>query len=310
MSDQQTPLDPADANADAKALFDGTMPEKPSEVAAILAAIDFRRASDRPALHLEAAAFFGRGLVTFTDRTMQQIWLISYLSWQGLVEQSGLVIASLLSNLPYHEVSSNNSSLEQFAKEVDRCADALLKLRDGTDGAFPWPNDVPQLTPDLSQLRSKEDRAAYDLGCFAGSFVLLHKSCHALKRIAGLDYDGAAEEMACDSYAIDMLLDGSPEYARQNDVDPLAVVQKRAMGIFLGLIIIFEATERASWAITAGHPSIVSRATALYKRVDSLGLPPNDHFWTYATSVLLSKLRRENHLPTEDPALHQRQTTV
>ena len=64
---------------------------------------------------------------------------------------------------------------------VDRLGRALADLRSADAGAAPWPADVPQLTPDLSGLRDVEDRTAYELACFAGSFLLLHETCHALK---------------------------------------------------------------------------------------------------------------------------------
>jgi hypothetical protein len=124
-------------------------------------------------MHLEATAFFGKGLVVFTDRTLQQAWLIAYLAWRTLHEQSGFVIVSLL----------NNAKEDEFMTHVDRLGRALADLRSADAGAAPWPADVPQLTPDLSGLRDIEDRTAYELACFAGSFLLLHETCHALKRV-------------------------------------------------------------------------------------------------------------------------------
>lgn len=86
--------EPTNANEEVAALFLGTMPERASEVAGLLETVQFERATDRPAMHLEATAFFGKGLVVFTDRTLQQVWLITYLAWRTLHEQSGFVIVS------------------------------------------------------------------------------------------------------------------------------------------------------------------------------------------------------------------------
>ena len=160
------------------------MPERASEVAGLLETVQYERATDRPAMHLEATAFFGKGLVVFTDRTLQQVWLIAYLAWRTLHEQSGFVIVSLLNNAPYapHQ-SGMNAKEDEFMTHVDRLGRALADLRSADAGAAPWPADVPQLTPDLSGLRDIEDRTAYELACFAGSFLLLHETCHALKRV-------------------------------------------------------------------------------------------------------------------------------
>jgi hypothetical protein len=158
-----------DTNADeeVRALFLGTAPEQSDEIEQIMTTTQFERAHDRPAMHLEASAFFGKGLVTLTDRTMQQVWLISYLTWRTLHEQSGFVIVARVFGLPYDVRGDEHDG---FTQNVDRLTDALTKLRDSSEEAdaqnHPWPADVPRLDPKLSNLHSVEDRAVYDLACF------------------------------------------------------------------------------------------------------------------------------------------------
>ncbi|MCL4677181.1 MAG: hypothetical protein KJ017_01150 [Alphaproteobacteria bacterium] len=286
--------DHSNADEDAKALLLGTAPERPADVEDLLRSVEYKRAHDRPALHLEATAFFGRGLVVLTNRTMQQIWLIAYLSWKTLHEQSGFVIVALARKLPYD--TSLYKKNDRYIGQVDRLGQALTDLRTADAGSNPWPSDVPRLDPDLSELRDEEDRAAYDLGCFAAAFVLLHETRHAIKRAQGDEYGGVAEELECDRYAITFLLDRCDQYAGQNNYEPIRVLRKRAMGVFLGLAVTFESTELGLWLPSDSHPSAYVRIQQLVRIVEANITDPNDDFWLFATCVLLSKARRDNQI--------------
>lgn len=284
-----------DATDLTKALFLGTTPERPEDVAKLLETTQYEFASDRPALHLEAAAFFGQGLVVLTPRTMQQIWLIAYLSWHTVQEQSGFVIVSLVKKRPY-DVREYIKG-DRFTAYVDRLNQSLAELRNADAGNNPWPSDVPQLDPELSQLRTKEERVIYELACFACSFLLLHETCHAQKRVREEPQGGIAEEIECDRFAIDFLLAGCDKYAEQNNHSPVEVRRKRAMGLFLGLAVILESTEQGLWSPSESHPSSYDRIKQFVEIVDS-GIPdPDDPFWVFALCVLLSKLRRDQRLP-------------
>lgn len=286
--------DHSNANEATKALFLGTAPERPADIEALLGIVEYRLAHDRPALHLEATAFFGRGIVVLTHRTMQQIWLIAYLSWKTLHEQSGFVIVALSRQLPYDTgLYKKNDS---YIRQVDRLGLALTDLRTADGGSNPWPSDVPRLDPELSELRDEEDHAAYDLGCFAAAFVLLHETRHALKRANGDEYGGVVEELECDRYAIDFLLDRCDQYAGQNNYEPIAVLRKRAMGVFLGLAVTFESTELGLWLPSDSHPSAYVRIKQLVHIVEPTIKDQNDDFWLFATCVLLSKARRDSQI--------------
>lgn len=286
------------ANEEVKALFLGTMPERPGDVAKLIETVQYERASDRPAMHLEAAAFFGKGLVVFTDRVFQQVWLIAYLAWRTMHEQAGFVIAPLLDGKPYASYRPGVSASEdKFMAHIDRLGLALVDLRSADAGTMPWPRDVPRLTPDLSELRDKEDRATYDLACFAGAFLLLHETCHALKRARVEPYGGVSEELECDGFAIDQVLNKADAYAAQNGHTTADVVRKRAMGLFLGLIVILESTERGLWAPSQTHPPLQARVQQLLAKVEPILTDTDEPFWVFSTCALLSKLRRQGRLP-------------
>jgi hypothetical protein len=287
------------ADGDVRALLLGVAPEQSEEIGRLMRTTQFERAHDRPAMHLEASAFFDKGLVTLTDRTMQQVWLIAYLTWRTLHEQSGFVIVSRVFGLPY-DIRGNEH--DAFTQDVDRLTDALMRLREAGENAkvedHPWPSDVPRLDPTLSNLRGVEDRAVYDLACFGCAFLLLHETHHAQKRLRNEAPGGLAEEMECDRFAISFLYDGCEQYARQHNHSLIEVARKRAMGLLIGLSVVIESTERGLWSPSESHPPVYDRIRQLLDFVGATFTDPDDPFWVFATCVMLSKLRRAGRIPT------------
>lgn len=295
---QETPVDPSKADVEIRNLFTDAIPERPAEVEALLSQIDYRMAMDRPAFHLEATAIMGRGLVVFTPRTMRQIWLIGYMAWQCVREQSGFIAGFLAQGRPYDLSAPDvGDAGVQVAARIDRLGAALRTLRDAqAEQDAEWPADVPIPPEPPAEFADIEDQAAYELACFALSFVMLHESWHALERIAGRDYTGRDEERACDSYAAHLLVDQVHDYATSKSYDPdqtQSVIAKRAIGVFLGLVIILESTEIGLREPTENYPAWTERARAMLAIVEPFLTDENDNFWVFSTSVLLSRLRRD-----------------
>jgi hypothetical protein len=287
--------DSLDADELVKALLLATVPERSVDILKILQDLEYKQVQDRPALHLEATSFFGRGVVVFTGRTMQQMWLIAYLAWQTLREQIGFIVVSLIEKSAYRTAIFARN--DKYISNVDRLDRALRELRIAEIGSNPWPADIPKLDPELSELRDVEDRTAYDLACFSAAFVLLHETSHAIRRAQGEDYGGIAEELASDKFAQDFLLLGCAEYAKQSGQPVAKILKKRAMGAFLGLAVTFESTELGLWLPSDSHPSVYERVNQLVRAVEPHFPDPNHDFWLFATSVLLSKARRGGKLP-------------
>jgi hypothetical protein len=105
------------------------------------------------------------------------------------------------------------------------------------------------------------------------------------------------EEMECDRFAIDFLFSGCSEYAQLNNHTLVEVQRKRAMGLFLGMAVIFESTERGLWSPSPSHPPLYDRAKQLLDVVSESFSDPDEPFWMFATCVLLSKLRRDERRP-------------
>lgn len=292
------PLDPTLADVETRNLFLDTAPERSAELEILLQKIDFRLAADRPAFHLEATAIMGRGLVVFTPRTMRQIWLIGFMAWQCMHEQSGFIVGFLMQGRPYDLSAPDvGDAGAEAAARIVRLGATLRTLREAQDEReHDWPTDVP--TPPIPPAElAEEDQAAYELACFALSFVMLHESWHALERIAGRDYAGRDEELACDSYAAHLLLDRVSEYATSKAYTPAqteSVSAKRAIGVFLGLVLMLESTEIGLREPTEDHPAWTARVRAILAIIEATAADENGHFWVFAASVILSRLRRDD----------------
>jgi hypothetical protein len=284
-----------EANSQVRELFMGAMPERLAELDVVLEQISFQTASDRPAFHLEAIAVAGHGLVVFTPRTLEQVWLIAYMAWQCMHEQSGFVVGFLDQGRPYDLTAPDVGDAGQRARaRVSELGEALRRLRDAETEQAEWPADVPIPNP-TAVFEDTEDQAAFELACFALTFVLLHECYHALQRIAGVDYQGSVEELACDAYAAHFIIDHAHQYSVGMGYDKhqqQTVLDKRAIGTFLGLVLMLETTEIGLRTPTETHPAWIERVRAITAIIDPI-VSHNCDFWVYATSVMLSRLRRE-----------------
>ncbi len=284
---------PEEADIETRNLLFDCAPERRNELEALVAQIDFRRARDQPTFVLEALAFGDRGVVRFTDRTMHQAWLISYLAWRAMHEQLGFVVGFLLQGRPY-DLTSPDVGAAGIAAAItmDRMSDALRALRAANPGEGSWPADVPQLTETNDHL-NEQDQAAFELACFGMAFALLHECHHVFERIASHPYTGPTEEMAADVYAAHLILDRVAETAAANGWEVTTLTEKRAIGVFLGLVLVLESSEVGLREPTETHPAWTARIRQLLQFIDQLNLPQDGNFWTYATSFLLSRARRE-----------------
>ena len=287
-----------DANHEVRSLLEGAVPERKNDVDLIMDQIDFRRATDKDGIYLQATVILGRGLVVFTDRTMQQVWLVSYLAWQALREEVGPLLVSIIKREDLSAHQKADRANRQEIPKTDRLAQALRDLCDSSPGILLWPDDVPTFDEKLSQLRDQEDKAAYDLTVLAAAFIFLHEVSHVKLREADEMEGGIEEELACDEYAANMLLANHAEFYHSQEVGKMGVGSKRAMGVFLGLLLMLEATEEDRWRGSESHPAIALR---IRKCLDVIicHADVEESFWIYGSCALLSKLRRHDRLSTE-----------
>jgi hypothetical protein len=272
---------------DIKALFLGVAPERATQIDEIFDRdrISYVRANDRPGVCMQS----WNNVVLYNDRTVQLFYLASFLAWQALIEQSGAVVGLYILNkkYDYREVLKEPSRAE-FEQKVDALGDALAKLSSAQDmDIATWPMEIPRPAPEGPS--DVEHRAAHELTLFALAFALLHETRHAIFAVNQNPPGGIAEERACDDYAFGFLMDEAGLYAADSQFPIDKVKTKRAMGILLGQTVILEMTPQELWGSSSTHPPIRERFGAV---IDRLNLPPWDDAYVYASSLLLSKLRR------------------
>jgi hypothetical protein len=176
------------------------------------------------------------GVVLYNDRAFQQIYLISFLAWRALIEQSGGILLFEIAGRAYdHGALGATPSQREAEQAVDAAGAALRALRDSEslDHAT-WPPDLPYPTLSTLPFKDKQHQAVYEIAVFAVAYIVLHEIRHAMFAHEGDSPDGIAEERECDTFALQLLLDGTREFAAMRGNPPQAVLSKRAMGAFLG----------------------------------------------------------------------------
>ena len=171
---------------------------------------------------------FGAGAyrdVRFKERAMRAFWLASFIAWEGyraIAEGYGI----------------DNIDLTRFRDMVD-CFNRILTEED------PDAIALPEGIPDPGDLPNKEKkpqmRAAAELAMFATGWAFLHGVRHLRHQ---QEETGAAmadpperwreEELSCDLYATQFLLDRGDEYARAAGESVEKVRQEREIGILYG----------------------------------------------------------------------------
>jgi hypothetical protein len=137
----------------------------------------------------------------------------------------------------------------------------------------------------------------------ATAYALLHEVKHVMFNRVFPNRDGGRpsppdEEMACDMFARDFILDEVGAYATEAGEEAAKVMAKRAMGIALGAYIVYEFTAPDQRAGGPKYPPIADRLDAL---IAKLPLGDDSPFWDFAASLLIAMLRRRNRaIPVPD----------
>lgn len=137
-----------------------------------------------------------------------------------------------------------------------------------------------------------QDQAAHDLTLMSTAFAFLHELRHVMFFRDGAPPARPEEELSCDVWARDFLVAKLGEYARTHGVPYERVLRKRSIASALGVLTLYETSDRWGDAGTKDYPPIADRMDAAL-----LGTPlqPNDPFWMYYGAVLVAILRRRNH---------------
>lgn len=288
-------------------LLKAAAPERSADLDSILSKnnISFSKVDDRSGFVLDAASF---GVIRYTNRTLLTIWAMGWILWNEMYCWSTFIwllsklkqpfIFEEFQKLPgQEELYAQVDSLFTQVNEFARCESFDSEL---------WPRTIP--LPDMTILKSPEDRLISDICQLSVAFVLLHEIKHVIFSVDGNSpRDFPIEELACDEWAAEFLLRDSKKYGEDEGYDPLLVTSKRAMGVDFAASVIAHLRDGGFWEASTTHPAAAVRMDSLAKLVQA---NKNDYFWNVGCSYLLAKLRRENAIPSRIDFLGQKDLFV
>ena len=248
---------------------------------------EFIYSGDKPNFVLEAGAY---GSLRLTDRTLRLIWMFGHIAWKTMYLYSGLI----------HVYSSGDADFDVGEIETDSEQKHLNSEIQSLLGKFhefkevecvadcEWPASIP--APAHSRpTEDNEQTAVYDLVGIAMVYVFLHELKHIQFSSDPDNRPGPLEEeLLCDDYARSFLFDKVAIYSKMSGDDLEKVVSKRAMAVALASFLIFELTLPEARYGTDSHPHFKDRIKHV---LDFPALKPDDNYWLYLGSILLTKLR-------------------
>ncbi|WP_082848151.1 phage exclusion protein Lit family protein [Delftia sp. GW456-R20] len=232
-----------------KILFLGIAPEKSDELKRLWEQyqLQFCLCTDAKEVKMEGGAY---RYVHFNHRALRVIWVSAFAAWEAYAYAQSMIV-------------------NDAPPSIDRLRDLLslaLKIRDADDpesvslGNLPEPGTIPS---DI------EFRVPAELAMFAAGWAMLHEVRHLKHQqdfTAIADGDpparAHAEELSCDKFAANYLLETASQYALAYDVDESTVRLKRSLGVYFGAFALI-VLAYPNWEETESHPSISDRLLAL-----------------------------------------------
>ena len=235
-----------------KAQFVGIAPEREAETKALweLYSLEFSLLADQGYVVMEGGAYRS---VHFNHRALRVLWVSTFAAWEAY-------------RCAAEAVSSGKTSIDLTRlKELLMLA---LTIRDADD-----PESVPlQGLPEPGIFPEKELnselRAAAEWAVFVSGWAMLHEVRHLKHQQEGtssqpdaLPAENHAEELSCDQFATEYLMDKVGEFATASGQSEDAIRNKRAVGIYFAMFAL-AVLSHAKWDATESHPSIQARLDA------------------------------------------------
>lgn len=231
----------------------GSAPERESELVSLWDLLEPRfqltaDTHDGERLVMDAGMY---RFVRFNHRVVRAFWIAGFAAWEA------------------YRVVAETPELDPLdLKRLKELVDAFERvLESDVPELEALPKDVPEPGhyDEIPQLR-----APGELATLAVSWALLHEVRHLKHQQDGDAADPYEadptkrrnEELSCDAFATQFLLDQFDAYAQREKVSPNLVRRKRELGIYFALFAM-TLMARDKWSASPTHPSIQTRINAV-----------------------------------------------
>lgn len=252
----------------ARQLFEGVAPERHAELEEYWNRYQpcFNLLFDTSA---EGTLIIGAGAyryIQFNHRIMRGFWLAGFIAWEGYKEV-------------HNYVTTKNADFRRFNEMIETF---YAILRASNSATVPMPEGIPEpgIYPDLE--KSAEKRAASELATFAVGWALLHELRHIQHQQEGTSAskdappeEKHAEELSCDMFATQFLLERVDDFASSQNVEGKQVRLKREIGIYFALFAI-TLLSRDCWGDSPSHPAVQARIDQVIKHMNGNGTRISD----------------------------------
>jgi hypothetical protein len=201
-------------------------------------------------------------LVRYNHRVLRAFWIASYAAWEGY----NAAHKTLTLNTPI--------DLKRFASLLSAFEAVISSVRPELE---PLPEGVAEPGQYADQHLDAEGRVAGELATFAVAWTLLHEIHHIQRQQEGTGaapYETdptrrRAEELSCDRFAAQFLLEQVDRYAADAGVAADMIRLKRQLGIYFALFGL-TLLAKDNWSDTSTHPAVQKRIDAVHQEMEPL----------------------------------------
>ena len=274
-------------------LFNAAAPERAGEIARLWNKYSPQFESDPDTRDFQVYAQGGE--VRCTQRSLWEVWILGFASWSALRAYGGLFFESRFAGRPVDLIAlDTDAQANVHQQRFNECLTAARRLEATPDFEdFAWPDSIPP--PGDREAGDNTYKVIFDLVSLAIAYIFLHEVAHLrFARDRKRPARKPLEELMCDQWARDWLVDKLKKYARKYQQPPVLVRQKRIMGQIVALLVVMCTTTPAGWKGTTTHPPVADR---LRKLARASKQPADDTSWIFFASVLIAWLRADGRLP-------------
>jgi|HubBroStandDraft_6_1064221.scaffolds.fasta_scaffold391593_2 hypothetical protein len=275
-----------------RCLLNGAVPERKTEITALLAEIrpQFFLHEDRGTLCFHAKD----AEIAFSHETMRLFWLLGFVGWRIFRAYCPAVLWGTATAQRVSDLIKQDQGFQEAEVDFKMLLLAARALEGAESAAaLEWPAGIPEPQADKSKISDVQDQAAFDLYVGAATYAFLHELRHVWHyRQPSRPSDWTEEEIDCDVFARSFIMDKIAVFAEKTGYPFDKLVNKRAMGIALGAWIVYEITPPLGRGGTRTHPPIADRLEALIKNMPAR---QDADFWVWTCTLLMAATRHRNH---------------